>query len=183
MRFFLDSAITDDAKKVRDWGLLDGVWLSATAVERAGLDYRRAARELAQLTDGPVCVSPVSSDAKGMYKEAIAQHEKAVAHSNGGTYERTGLAYALAKSGQRGEARKILARLNEEASGEYVDHASLAIVHFALGKKEDGLAALEKGYQEKSQGLPLIKVNPAYDDDIRSHPRFQALLKKVGLPE
>ena len=70
MRFFLDSAITDDAKKVRDWGLLDGVWLSATAVEKAGLDYRRAARELAQLTDGPVCVSPVSSDAKGMYKEA-----------------------------------------------------------------------------------------------------------------
>ena len=70
MRFFLDSAITDDAKKVRDWGLLDGVWLSAASAERAGLDYRRAARELAQLTDGPVCVSPVSSDAKGMYKEA-----------------------------------------------------------------------------------------------------------------
>lgn len=70
MRFFLDSAITDEAKKVRDWGLLDGVWLSAASAERAGLDYRRAARELAQLTDGPVCVSPVSSDAKGMYKEA-----------------------------------------------------------------------------------------------------------------
>jgi transaldolase len=70
MRFFLDSASTDDAKKVRDWGLLDGVWLSAAAAEKAGLDYRRAARELAQLTDGPVCVSPVSSDAKGMYKEA-----------------------------------------------------------------------------------------------------------------
>ncbi|HVE65179.1 MAG TPA: transaldolase family protein [Thermoanaerobaculia bacterium] len=70
MRFFLDSAISDDAKKVRDWGLLDGVWLSAGAAEKAGLDYRRAARELAQLTDGPVCVSPVSSDAKGMYKEA-----------------------------------------------------------------------------------------------------------------
>lgn len=70
MRFFLDSAITDDARKVRDWGLLDGVWLSAASAEKAGLEYRRAARELAQLTDGPVCVSPVSSDAKGMYKEA-----------------------------------------------------------------------------------------------------------------
>ena len=70
MRFFLDSALTDDAKKVRDWGLLDGVWLSAASAEKAGIDYRRAARELAQLTDGPVCVSPVSSDAKGMYKEA-----------------------------------------------------------------------------------------------------------------
>ena len=70
MRFFLDSASTDDAKKVRDWGLLDGIWLSAASAEKAGLDYRRAARELAQLTDGPVCVAPVSSDAKGMYKEA-----------------------------------------------------------------------------------------------------------------
>jgi eukaryotic-like serine/threonine-protein kinase len=120
---------------------------------------------------------------KGMYNDAIAEHEKAVALSNGGTYERTGLAYALAKSGRRGEARKILAQLNEKASSEYVDHAFLAIVHFALGEKEDGLASLEKGYQEKSPGLPLIKVNPAYDDDARSHPRFQALLKKVGLPE
>lgn len=70
MRFFIDSAVADDAKKVRDWGLLDGVWLSAASAERAGLDYRRAARELAQLTDGPVCVAPASNDAKGMYKEA-----------------------------------------------------------------------------------------------------------------
>ena len=70
MRFFLDSASTDDARKVREWGLLDGVWLSAASAEKAGVDYRRAARELSALTDGPVCVGPVSTDAKGMYKEA-----------------------------------------------------------------------------------------------------------------
>ena len=81
---------------------------------------------------------------KGMYNEAIGEHEKAVALSHGGTYARTGLAYALVKSGQRGAARKILAQLNEKASGEYVDPASLAIVLFALGEKEDGLASLEK---------------------------------------
>lgn len=70
MRFFLDSAVADEAKQVRDWGLLDGVWLSVASAERAGVDYRRAARELATLTDGPVCVEPTSIDAKGMYKEA-----------------------------------------------------------------------------------------------------------------
>jgi len=70
MRFFLESAVADEAKKVREWGLLDGVWLSAAAAEKAGVDYRRAARELSSLTDGPVCVGPVSTDAKGMYKEA-----------------------------------------------------------------------------------------------------------------
>lgn len=70
MRFFLDGANVDDAKKVRDWGLLDGIWLSSSAADAAGLDYRRAVRELSGLTDGPVCVEPASGDAKGMYKEA-----------------------------------------------------------------------------------------------------------------
>jgi transaldolase len=70
MRFFLDSAVADEARRVREWGLLDGVWLSAAAAENAGADYRRAVRELSGLTDGPVCVEPTSNDAKGMYKEA-----------------------------------------------------------------------------------------------------------------
>ena len=70
MRFFLDSASSEEARKVRDWGLLDGVWLSAASAEAAGIDYRRAVRELASVTDGPVCVEPGSDDAKGMYKAA-----------------------------------------------------------------------------------------------------------------
>ena|SRR5437867_2792027 len=70
MRFFLDSAVADEAKRVREWGLLDGVWLSIAAAGQAGIDYRRAVRELSGLTDGPVCVEPTSNDAKGMYKEA-----------------------------------------------------------------------------------------------------------------
>lgn len=70
MRFFLDSANLEEARKVRDWGLLDGVWLTAALAAAAGMDYRRAVRELAAVTDGPVCVEPGSADAKGMYKEA-----------------------------------------------------------------------------------------------------------------
>lgn len=70
MRFFLDSANVEDAKRARDWGLLDGVWLSISTAEAEGVDYRRAVRELAGLTDGPVCVEPASGDPKGMYKDA-----------------------------------------------------------------------------------------------------------------
>jgi transaldolase len=70
MRFFLDSADLEEARKVREWGLLDGVWLTAASAESAGMDYRRAVRELSAVTDGPVCVEPGSADAKGMYKEA-----------------------------------------------------------------------------------------------------------------
>jgi transaldolase len=70
MRFFLDSAVADEARKVREWGLLDGIWLSSAAAATAGIEYRRAVRDLSSLTDGPVCVEPTSTDAKGMYKEA-----------------------------------------------------------------------------------------------------------------
>src|SRR5450756_2659320 len=84
MRFFLDSASPEEARKVRDWGLLDGVWLSAASAEAAGIDYRRAVRELASVTDGPVCVEPGSDDAKGMYKAAreLAKLGKAVSYTH-----------------------------------------------------------------------------------------------------
>jgi len=70
MRFFLDSASVEEARRVRDWGLLDGVWVSAATAEQAGLDYRRAIRDLAAVSDGPVCVEPASADQKGLYKQA-----------------------------------------------------------------------------------------------------------------
>jgi transaldolase len=70
MRFFLDSARVEDAKKIRDWGLLDGVWLSSTAAQMAGVEYRRAIRDVAAVCDGPICAEPTLGDPKGMYKEA-----------------------------------------------------------------------------------------------------------------
>jgi transaldolase len=70
MRFFLDSASVEDAKRVRDWGLLDGVWLSAASANSAGVEYRRAVRDVAAVCDGPICVEPAAADPKGMYKEA-----------------------------------------------------------------------------------------------------------------
>ena len=70
MRLFLDSASPEDGKRARDWGLLDGVWLTARAAGEAGLEYRRAIRDLSSLADGPVCVELTPADAKGMYKEA-----------------------------------------------------------------------------------------------------------------
>ena len=70
MRFFLDSASAEEARRIKDLALLDGVWLSIAAAEAAGVEYRKAVRELASLTDGPVLVELSADDAKGMYKEA-----------------------------------------------------------------------------------------------------------------
>src|SRR2546429_8817509 len=70
MRFFLESSRLEEAKKVREWGLLDGVWLSAADAQAAGLEYRRAIRDIAAICDGAVCVEPSSGDPQGVYKGA-----------------------------------------------------------------------------------------------------------------
>ena len=70
MRFFLDGANADEARRIKDLGLLDGAWLSVASAEAAGIEYRKAVRDLASVADGPVLVELSADDAKGMYKEA-----------------------------------------------------------------------------------------------------------------
>jgi transaldolase len=67
MRFFLDGGNSEEARRIKDLGLLDGIWLS---LDGAGTDYRKALRDMASITDGPVLVELSAGDTKGMYKEA-----------------------------------------------------------------------------------------------------------------
>jgi transaldolase len=75
MRFFLDTADADEARRVREWGLLDGILLRPDAAGAAGRDTRRLLAELAQVGDGPVVATLAAGDPKAMYKEARELHK------------------------------------------------------------------------------------------------------------
>ena len=75
MRFFLDTADADEARRVREWGLLDGILLRTDAAGAAGRDTRRLLAELAQVGDGPVVATLAAGDPKAMYKEARELHK------------------------------------------------------------------------------------------------------------
>jgi transaldolase len=75
MRFFLDSASPEEARRVRDWGLLDGVTIGPALAVARGQEYRQAVREMAAVCDGPLTVEVLSTDAKGMYKEGREYHK------------------------------------------------------------------------------------------------------------
>ena len=64
--------------------------------------------------------------------------------------------------------------------GEYGSHYALAVIESGLGDKEQAIAELEKGYVERAWPMYLIKVEPAFTN-IRTDPRFVALVRKVGL--
>lgn len=70
MRFFLDSVDADEARRVKEWGLLDGAVVRPDAALAAGLDYRRAVADVSQVCDGPVLAAVAAGEPKAMYKEA-----------------------------------------------------------------------------------------------------------------
>lgn len=117
---------------------------------------------------------------KGMYDEAIPAFQKAIALANGDASKPPGLAYALAKAGRRDEAQKILTEMKERQRSEHVDAGDFAIIHAALGEKEAAFADLEKAYQEHSPWMAYLKIDPSLDD-LRDDPRFQDLVRRVGL--
>lgn len=121
-----------------------------------------------------------SYDGKGLYKESIAEYQKAINASGRGTYFISALIYALAKDGQKAEAEKAFAEISEIAGKQTVSRYVLARSLAALGEKEKALAELEKGFQERDSLMIVMNIEQIFDE-IRPEPRFQELLKKMNL--
>ena len=118
---------------------------------------------------------------KREFPEAIMQLEKAVELS----HDKWGMAFvahARALSGDKPGARKILAELERPSNDTYVSPWWSAIVYPDLGDKEKAFYWLEKAYRGREHDLVFSKVWPMFDS-LRSDPRFQDLMRRVGLPE
>jgi len=117
----------------------------------------------------------------GQLPEAIAQYKKA-AELTDDPFVLAWLAQGYAQAGQRDEALKLLAQMDELATKRYVGAWSFAIVHLALGEKEKAIDELERAFRERSDPfITFIKVSPLFDP-LRGDPRFQALLAKAFSP-
>jgi TolB-like protein/Tfp pilus assembly protein PilF len=116
------------------------------------------------------------------FDEAIATSEKAVALSSRapGALGVMGMCYGLA--GRKAEANKTLDELLELNRRRYVTPVALVQVYIGLGDKDRAIAWLEKAYQERSYFMAYLKVIPVADP-LRSDPRFDDMLRRMGLPQ
>jgi len=120
-------------------------------------------------------------EGKGMLPQAIAEYQKVRALSPQTRFGLADLAYVEALAGNRDEAAKILAQLLELSKRSYIPATSIAVVYLGLGEKTRALDWLEKGLEEHSPGLSILKIDPRYDG-LRSNPRFQDLLSRMNFP-
>jgi tetratricopeptide (TPR) repeat protein len=90
-------------------------------------------------------------------------------------------------TGHADEGRKILAELTDRARQHFIPAYSRAVIHLALGEKEEALTLLENSFDERGifQGsYGSIKTDKRMDG-LRSEPRFQKLVAQflAGKPE
>lgn len=117
---------------------------------------------------------------KGLYKESIAEYQKAIQYSGGSTFFTSALIYSLAKNGQKKEAEKAFAEISESAKSQPISRYVFARSLAALGQQGRALDELEKAFQERDGFLLVLKVDPNFDQ-MRDELRFQALLKRMRL--
>ena len=93
----------------------------------------------------------------------------------------TQLKVTLAKSGAKGYWKRTLENYKESAKSNYVPSVLVAEACVRVGDKECVFEWLERGFEERDDLMINLKVEPVFDS-LRSDPRFQDLVRRVGIP-
>lgn len=119
---------------------------------------------------------------QGNLRAAIGEWQKAIelAKDNPTPLAHLGRAYAL--SGRQDEARKIVERLKRTSEQHYVPDWDMAVLLASMGDASSAFRCLEKSYAKRESQMPFLKVDYRMDP-LRADPRFQNLLRRVGLPQ
>jgi adenylate cyclase len=116
----------------------------------------------------------------GRPEEGLAELERAaeLAPHNPIFVAQLGEGYGL--TGRVAEARDVLRKLEEMSRQRYISPYHLAYVYTGLGEPDRAMDLLERAYEERAGSLYGIKGSFLFTP-LRSHPRFQALLRKMHL--
>jgi serine/threonine-protein kinase len=116
----------------------------------------------------------------GRSDEAVAEAQRAIELAGNTAQRQAALGCALAAAGRTSEAKAILAEVKDRATNEYVSAADVAILHAALGQHDDACEWLHRAVDQRAGWLGYLNVDPIWDP-IRQDPRFDAVLRQVGL--
>jgi len=86
----------------------------------------------------------------------------------------------ISRAGRKGDARAILHRMIDPKSGKQA--FDIARTYLALGDLDRGFEWLRTSVDKKETGARFLKVDPNFDD-VRSDPRFQALVARLNIRE
>jgi TolB-like protein len=125
------------------------------------------------------CILASVYDAKAMYAEGVAEYAQCM-RLEGKTDYAERIKERFARGGYQTYLRESVEELRQAAKNSFVPPFVFAEYYSMLGDKDEAFKRLENAYQERDPKLIELKTNP-YLDNLRADPRFQELLKRVGL--
>jgi TolB-like protein/DNA-binding winged helix-turn-helix (wHTH) protein/Flp pilus assembly protein TadD len=124
----------------------------------------------------------VGYEGTGKFLDAISEYQKAVEMSDGDRGPKVSLAHAYIAVGRRAEGENILRSLERESKSASLSPYITATIYAGLGQKDRAFEFLEKAYSDRALDVSwYLKADPRIDS-LRSDPRFERLLRRVGLP-
>ncbi|HKQ57418.1 MAG TPA: protein kinase [Candidatus Eisenbacteria bacterium] len=114
------------------------------------------------------------------YDEAIETYEKALRDAGMTLDDSPALAHAWAASGRRERAEPILGRAIEGWHEGRVSPYSIATVFTALGDRDQAFTWFERAFEDRDRMMVSLRVHPRLDP-LRDDPRFEGLLRRMGL--
>ncbi len=114
------------------------------------------------------------------YDDALAA-ERARFKARGDAEIEQALTRGQAESGYPGAIRQAAEALADRSRSTHVPPVDLAGLFLRAGQHDRALDWLERSFESRDPMLPYISAHPIYDP-IRSTERFQALLRRMNLP-
>jgi TolB-like protein/DNA-binding winged helix-turn-helix (wHTH) protein/Flp pilus assembly protein TadD len=117
----------------------------------------------------------------GELQKAISEYQQAIRLSDGSPGPSIALAHAYSAAGKKAEADKILRDLERKSKKASVSPYTMATIYAGLGENDRAFDLLEKAYSEKSLDFALPLQSDLLLDRLRPDPRFQIMLRRIGL--
>jgi TolB-like protein/tRNA A-37 threonylcarbamoyl transferase component Bud32/tetratricopeptide (TPR) repeat protein len=111
--------------------------------------------------------------------DAIRELEPALGLGSESRYTQGVLGYAYAVGGQRQNAEAMAQTLSAKRDPD--SQAALAVVQIGLGDTAQALTNLELAARGRAQFFTTVPLGASMFDPLRASPRFQAVLRSVGL--
>jgi serine/threonine protein kinase/Tfp pilus assembly protein PilF len=116
----------------------------------------------------------------GMPDQGLAELERAAALAPENVMYRAQLGQAYAIAGKTADAREMLRQLEQLSQKRFVSPYHMAYIYTGLGEADRAMDLLEQAFEERAGSVYGIKGSFLFTT-LHSHPRFQALLRKMNL--
>ena len=122
------------------------------------------------------------------HKKAVTKLAKAMCKAAFGEEEQpdektlAALAYACASSGRTDRAREVVTLMQDRSRVRNLSAYFIAVAFTGLNELDSAFHWLERASDRHESNLMYLAVEPKHDA-LRPDPRFDALLRRVGLPQ